>query len=110
MPTSALNFNVALFPSARSSFPVFSPIGVVREPLSRALEVRLSGTLNKPEWAFAAGARSIPTMGQPGPTAPGATPVAPPSALPPAPALPSGPDLSAPALPAPAVKTSSAAP
>ncbi|MBK8475363.1 MAG: AsmA-like C-terminal region-containing protein [Opitutaceae bacterium] len=109
MPTSALNFNVALFPFRESSFPVFSLIGVVLDPLSRALEVRLSGTLNKPEWTFAAGAESIPTMGQPGPTAPGATPVAPPSALPSALALPSGPDLPAPALPAPAVKTSSAA-
>ncbi len=104
MPTSALNFNVALFPFRESSFPVFSLIGVVLDPLSRALEVRLSGTLNKPEWTFAAGAESIPTTGQLGPAAPGAIPVAPPAALPPAHAPPPGP-----ASPAPDAKTSSAA-
>lgn len=112
MPTSALNFNVALFPFRESSFPVFSLIGVVLDPLSRALEVRLSGTLNKPEWTFAAGAESIPTTGQPAASAPGAALVPePPGALPTdAAAAAASPAAPAPvAAPATSAKTSSAA-
>lgn len=61
MPTNSLNFNVALFPFRESSFPVFNLIGVVLDPLSRALEIRLSGTLSKPEWTLAAGSGSLPS-------------------------------------------------
>lgn len=69
MPSSGLNFNVALFPFRESSFPVFNLIGVVLEPLSHAFEIRLSGTLAKPEWTLAAGADSLPKTG-PAPLAP----------------------------------------
>jgi hypothetical protein len=72
MPSSTLNFNVALFPFRESSFPVFSLVGVVLDPLSRALEIRLSGTLNKPEWTLAAGAESLPkATASPAPSAGG---------------------------------------
>ena len=60
MPSSSLNFDVMLFPFRENSFPVFNLIGVVLDPLSRAFAIRLSGTLNKPEWTLAAGAESLP--------------------------------------------------
>lgn len=59
MKTSELEFNTTIFPFRESSMPVFGLIGFVLEPFSRALELRLSGTLDKPRWAFAAGA-SVP--------------------------------------------------
>lgn len=65
MPGSSLNFNVTLFPFRESNFPVFNLIGVMLEPLSHAFEVRLSGTLAKPEWTLAAGTESLPSTGTP---------------------------------------------
>jgi hypothetical protein len=61
MPTSTLNFNVALFPFRESSFPVFGIVNTVLTPFSHIFEIRLAGTLDKPEWSFAAGAESLPT-------------------------------------------------
>jgi len=55
MPTSVLEFNTTIFPFRESSMPVMGLIGLVLEPFSRALEVRLTGTLSKPQWSFAAG-------------------------------------------------------
>ncbi len=73
MPTSGLNFDVALFPFRESNFPVFSVVGTILTPLSHMLEIRLSGTIGKPEWSFAAGAESLPT-GQAAPSVPAAPP------------------------------------
>lgn len=56
MPNSQLEFNTTIFPFREASMPVIGLIGLVLEPFSRALEVRLTGSLDKPQWAFAAGA------------------------------------------------------
>ncbi len=85
MPTSGLAFNVALFPFRESSFPVFTMLGTMLTPLSHAFEIRLGGTLAKPEWSFAAGAAdpySLPAgTALPPPPAPPAAPP-PPEAAP----------------------------
>ncbi len=59
MPDSSLSFNVALFPFRESSFPVFTVLGTMLTPLSHAFEIRLGGTLAKPEWSLAAGAGAL---------------------------------------------------
>lgn len=59
MRTGGLEFNTTLFPFRESPMPVMGLIGLVLEPFSRALELRLTGTLAKPQWSFAAG-QSIP--------------------------------------------------
>lgn len=60
MPADALNFNVKLYPFRESNFPPFSVLGTMLTPLSHAFEVRLTGTLAKPEWSLAATADSLP--------------------------------------------------
>jgi hypothetical protein len=55
MLTSELEFNTTIFPFRESTMPVMGLIGLMLEPFSRALEVRLSGTFSKPHWSFAAG-------------------------------------------------------
>lgn len=77
MPTSGLNFNVALFPFRESSFPVFTVLGTMLTPLSHAFEIRLGGTLAKPDWSLAAGAGSLYPNTDPG-AVPTGTPVPPP--------------------------------
>ncbi|HLP07250.1 MAG TPA: AsmA-like C-terminal region-containing protein [Opitutaceae bacterium] len=76
MPDSGLNFDVMLYPFRESNFPVFSVVGTILTPLTHMLEIRLSGTLAKPEWSLAVGAESLPT----GQTAPPAAPAPPPAA------------------------------
>ncbi len=93
MPSSALNFNVALFPFRESNFPVFTLLGTVLTPLSHAFEVRLGGTLAKPEWTFAAGA------GELFPALPDAPPVPPPANAPAAPVSEPGNDKETPGRP-----------
>ncbi|HUG12692.1 MAG TPA: AsmA-like C-terminal region-containing protein [Opitutaceae bacterium] len=55
MRTSELEFNTTIFPFRESTMPVMGLIGLMLEPFSRALEVRLTGTFSKPQWSFAAG-------------------------------------------------------
>ena len=85
MPTNSLEFNATIFPFKESSMPVFGLIGLVLEPFSRALEVRLTGTLDKPQWAFAAGT-TVPIYQ---PVKPPLAPVQQPSPEPSQPATPS---------------------
>ncbi len=91
MPSSALNFNVALFPFRESSFPVFTVLGTMLTPLSHAFEIRLGGILAKPEWSLAAGAGQLYPDGRPMPT-PAQPATAFPELLPP----PASPETSAP--------------
>jgi hypothetical protein len=74
MPSSTLNFNVVLYPFRESSFPVFAVMGTVLTPISQLFEIRLGGTLAKPEWSLAAGAdnlypATVPAVPAPAPSA-----------------------------------------
>ncbi|MBL9199616.1 MAG: hypothetical protein JNL39_03875 [Opitutaceae bacterium] len=48
-----LDINAKIFPFQESGNLLKSVVGAVLTPLSNAFEVRLSGSLEKPEWAFA---------------------------------------------------------
>lgn len=50
-----LDFNAKIFPFQESESILKSVVGVVLTPLSNAFEVRLTGSLEKPEWAFVRG-------------------------------------------------------
>jgi len=50
-----LDFKAKLFPFRQSSMPVMALVGVVLEPLSHALEVRLTGTLGEPKVSLFSG-------------------------------------------------------
>ena len=83
MPNSGLDFNVKLLPFHEASFPVFSLLGAVLEPFAFALEVRVTGTLAKPDWYFVAGPTNL--LGLKNPLPPPAGPVAPAAGSPAAP-------------------------
>lgn len=79
-----LDFYARVFPFQESTFILKSVVGLVLTPLSGVLEVKLSGRLDKPEWAFVIGPtnfiRSIfaPAKTEPSPSAPSTPPPAPP--------------------------------
>ena len=50
-----LDFNAKIFPFQESGGLLKSVVGAVLTPLSNALEVKLTGTLVKPEWSFVMG-------------------------------------------------------
>lgn len=109
-----LDFNAKLYPFQESNNLLKTVVGAVLSPLSSAFEVKLSGTLDKPAWAFVIGPtnllRSLAGGDGSDKSAPAPAPAAPASA-PPA-AAPGGPEVSvriappaptpAPAAPAPA--------
>jgi hypothetical protein len=80
-----LDFNARVFPFQESGNLIKSVVGAVLTPLSNVLEVKLTGSLQKPEWAFVLGPTSIlralsPDERDPerdGPPDPAATPPAP---------------------------------
>ncbi len=51
----ALDFNAKLFPFQESESLLKSVVGAVLTPLSNAFEVKLTGSLDRPEWAFVMG-------------------------------------------------------
>ena len=55
LDTGRLAFNARVRPFEQSTGLLSSTAGLVLTPLSSALEVQLSGTLEKPEWTFAYG-------------------------------------------------------
>jgi len=75
-----LDFNAKIYPFKESKFPISNIVSTVLTPLSAALEVKLTGTLDKPDWVFALGPTNFlrkltePKAGQPAPKSP---PVAP---------------------------------
>lgn len=86
LDTRQLDFNAKLFPFQESGNLIKTVVGAVLSPLSNAFEVKLVGTLSKPEWSFvigptnllrslAPGAESTPKPAEPVPPAP--APVAP---------------------------------
>lgn len=82
-----LRFNAKVFPFQESGNVLKTVVGAVLTPLSNALEVRLSGTLERPRWEFVMGPRNFLRIvaGEPGSAA--ATP-APPAPVPPPPPAP----------------------
>lgn len=79
-----LDFHARVFPFQESRFILKSVVGLVLTPLSGVLEVKLTGHLDKPEWAFVIGPTNfIRSIFAPGKTEPN-----PDSALPPAPPAP----------------------
>jgi AsmA-like C-terminal region len=50
-----LNFSAKIFPWRESKFILQNVVGAVLSPLSNMLEVKLTGSLEKPAWAFAIG-------------------------------------------------------
>lgn len=71
-----LDFNARVYPFQESKFFLQSLMGAMLTPLSAALEVKLTGSLTKPSWAFVMG----PTEFFRSLTRPSPTPPAPPSA------------------------------
>ena len=73
-----LAFHAKIFPFQESGSLFKSVVGAVLTPLSNAFEVRLSGTMEKPEWAFLNGPtnflRSLGEGGEPANKPNGATP------------------------------------
>jgi hypothetical protein len=99
-----LDFNAKLFPFQESGNLIKSVVGAVLSPLSNAFEVKLVGTLSKPEWSFVIGPTNLlrslapdaepapkpaePAPGEPVPVAPAPADPAPSLRLPLAPANP----------------------
>ena len=86
-----LRFNAKVFPFQESGNVLKTVVGAVLTPLSNALEVRLTGTLERPRWEFVMGPRNFlrtltgetgdapaaPAAAQPATPAPAAPPPAP---------------------------------
>jgi hypothetical protein len=54
-----LDFNARVFPFQESGNLIKSVVGAVLTPLSNALEVKLSGSVEKPQWAFVMGPTNL---------------------------------------------------
>jgi len=97
--TRALDFKAKVFPLHQSGFVLTDALGALLSPLSNVLELKLTGPVEKPSWAFVFGPTNLlrsltrPAGGTP------AAPVAPPAGTPTPPAAGSPPP--APAAPAP---------
>lgn len=84
MSDETVDFNVVLRPFRESDFALANLIGLVLEPIASVMRVRLTGTLEHPNWAFTAGSGNFPRQPGPAPTAapgsvvlPGSPPIAP---------------------------------
>lgn len=55
LPSRTLDFNARIFPFQESKFILKSVMGAVLTPFSNVLEVKLTGDLGKPSWAFVIG-------------------------------------------------------
>lgn len=81
-----LRFNARVFPFQESGNVLKTVVGAVLTPLSNALEVRLSGTLERPRWEFVMGPRNfLRTLAGENGSAPKPPAAPPPQAAPPAP-------------------------
>ncbi len=86
LDTRRLDFNANVFPLQESSFLPADLLGAVLTPLSIALELRLTGTIEKPSWALLLGPTNLlrtltrPLMGDSKPAS--AKPAPPPSTPP----------------------------
>ncbi|MGH7943502.1 MAG: hypothetical protein ACREH8_23290, partial [Opitutaceae bacterium] len=73
-----LEFNAKIFPFQESGNLLKTVVGAVLTPLSNALEVKLSGTLAKPEWSFVIGPTNFLRALAPAADAPGKAEPSPP--------------------------------
>jgi len=55
MRRGQLDFRAKLFPFRNTKMPLFALVGIVLDPLSRALEARLTGTIENPQWSLFSG-------------------------------------------------------
>lgn len=69
-----LDFRAKVFPFQESGSVLKSMVGAVLTPLSNALEVKLTGTLAKPDWAFVIGPTNLLRSLASGPEAAGGGP------------------------------------
>ena len=74
-----LDFKAKIFPFQESNSLLKSVVGAVLTPLSNIFEVKLTGTLDKPQWAFVVGPTNFLRSLAPGETAPDPTKPAPPA-------------------------------
>jgi hypothetical protein len=78
LDTKTLDFNVRVFPLQRSKVALDDALGALLTPLSSVLELKLTGPLGKPSWAFAFGPTNLlRTITRPlngGPPVPNGTP------------------------------------
>jgi hypothetical protein len=82
-----LRFNAKVFPFQESGNVLKTVVGAVLTPLSNALEVRLTGTLERPRWEFVMGPRNfLRTLAGENGAAPATPATAPPAS--PAPGVP----------------------
>ena len=59
LETKTLDFNARVYPLQESKFVVADALGALLTPLSNVLELKLTGPLEKPSWAFAFGPTSL---------------------------------------------------
>lgn len=59
LATEALDFRAKIFPFQESGNLLKTVVGAVLTPLSNVFEVKLTGTLDKPEWAFVIGPTNL---------------------------------------------------
>ena len=86
LDAKTLDFNAVVFPLHKSNFVPADALGVLLTPLSSLLELKLSGSLDKPSWTFLFGPINIlRTIVRPGGNPPPA-PTTPPAAGPAPPA------------------------
>jgi len=80
-----LRFNAKVFPFRESDNVLKTVVGAVLAPLSNALEVRLTGTLERPRWEFLMGPPNfLRTLSGENEAAPSQPPAVPPASLTPA--------------------------
>jgi hypothetical protein len=72
-----LEFNAKIFPFQESESIIKSVVGAVLTPLSNAFEVKLSGSLAKPQWSLVLGPTNFLRSLSPGTEAPKTEPAAP---------------------------------
>jgi hypothetical protein len=60
LDAQVLDFNAKVFPFQESENLIKSVVGAVLSPLSNAMEVKLSGSLEKPDWRFALLSPDVP--------------------------------------------------
>jgi len=106
-----LNFNAKVFPLQQSGFVLTGALGLLLTPLSNVLELKLTGPLQKPSWAFLFGPTSLlRSLTRPAgetsaaPAAAGTAPAPPPAGTPVPPSSES--PAPAPGAPPPAVPSS----
>jgi hypothetical protein len=59
MDDSSLDFRLKAYPLREARFPVIAGLGLILRPVSQLFAVRLTGTLDKPDWQIVVDARNL---------------------------------------------------